>query len=580
VTTSEIVPLVAIGLVAMISAVIGSLGVRVTRSTSDFLVASRTVKPLTNASAISGEYLSAASFLGIGGTIIAIGADGLWYPVSFVVGYLALQLFVAAPLRRSGAYTVPDFAEARLGSPALRRLCAATVLLIGWLYLLAQMQGAGFALTALTALPAWTGVAATGVVVLLTVLGGGMRSITFVQAFQFWIKVAAVAVPLAALFSVLLAAGGQGRPAGPTFEADTTVAVHTGVRMTVAEPVTVAANGVVDGVRVDCQHLLTPGLHAVEAETRLVFPAGAAVPVPVGVTPDDSWLDPTPGPARLLEIYSIMVAGFFGTMGLPHVLVRFYTNEDGRAARRTTVVVLLMIGTFYLLITLLSTLARHLVPQVLLQNKSDAAVLLVPTAAFGENPVGLGLGGLVAAGTAAAFLATSSGLVVSLAGVLFTDVLPRPMRNFRLAAVFATVVPLVVGLTTTRLDFQLLVPLAFAVAASTFCPLLILGVWWRGLTPAGAVTGVSVGVLLSGAASIASLYIPIPDNWIGVLTNRPALVTAPLAFVVTVLVSKLTRSGVPNDVDSVLLQLHAPERLGLGSDRLSSHQRPDGPELT
>ncbi len=579
-TTSEIVPLVAIGLVALISAVIGFIGVRVTRSTSDFLVASRTVKPLTNASAISGEYLSAASFLGIGGTIIAIGADGLWYPVSFVVGYLALQLFVVAPLRRSGAYTVPDFAEARLGSPALRRLCAATVLLIGWLYLLAQMQGAGFALTAMTVLPAWMGVAATGVVVLITVLGGGMRSITFVQAFQFWIKVAAVAVPLAALLSLLLSSGAQGHPAGATFEEDTTVTVHTSVELMLAAPVTVTVDGVVDGVRIDATLILPPGPHRIDAESRLVFPAGSAVPSPSGAVPDQTWLDPTPGPAHLLEIYSIMVAGFFGTMGLPHVLVRFYTNEDGRAARRTTVVVLLMIGGFYLLITLLSTLSRHLVPQVLLQSKADAAVLLVPTAAFGENAVGWGLGGLVAAGTAAAFLATSSGLVVSLAGVLFTDVLPRPMRNFRLAAVVATVVPLMVGLTTIRLDFTLLVPLAFAVAASTFCPLLILGIWWRGLTPAGAVAGVAVGALLSGAASIGSLYVPVPDNWMGVLANRPALVTAPLAFLVTVVVSKLTRSGVPNDVDDVLLQMHAPERLGLGSDRLSSHQRSDGPELT
>jgi Na+(H+)/acetate symporter ActP len=170
--------------------------------------------------------------------------------------------------------------------------------------------------------------------------------------------------------------------------------------------------------------------------------------------------------------------------------------------------------------------------------------------------------------------------VVSLAGVLFTDVLPRPMRNFRLAAVVATVVPLVVGLTTIRLDFTLLVPLAFAVAASTFCPLLVLGIWWRGLTPAGAVAGVSVGALLSGVASVGSLYVPVPDNWIGVLAHRPALVTAPLAFLVTVVASKLTRSSVPGDVDDVLLQLHAPERLGLGSDRLSSRQRADGPELT
>ena len=100
--------LVALVAVALASAAIGSYGVRVARSTSDFLVASRTVGPVANAGAISGEYLSAASFLGVAGLILRDGVDALWYPVGFTAGYLALVLFVAAPLRRSGAYTVPD----------------------------------------------------------------------------------------------------------------------------------------------------------------------------------------------------------------------------------------------------------------------------------------------------------------------------------------------------------------------------------------------------------------------------------------------------------------------------------------
>src|SRR6201991_5236663 len=128
------------GLVAVASAVIGSLGVRVVRSTSDFLVASRTVGAAANAGAISGEYLSAASFLGIAGLILQGGVDALWYPVGFTAGYIALLLFVAAPLRRSGAYTLPDFAEARLSSVRLRRISTAFVVIIGWLYLVPQLQ--------------------------------------------------------------------------------------------------------------------------------------------------------------------------------------------------------------------------------------------------------------------------------------------------------------------------------------------------------------------------------------------------------------------------------------------------------
>ena len=149
-STSGIVALIAITLVGVASAIIGSIGVRVARSTSDFLVASRTVGPVANASAISGEYLSAASFLGVAGMILRDGADALWYPIGFTAGYLALVLFVAAPLRRSGAYTVPDFAVARLNSDGLRRLCTVFVLIIGWLYLLPQLQGAGLTLTTLT----------------------------------------------------------------------------------------------------------------------------------------------------------------------------------------------------------------------------------------------------------------------------------------------------------------------------------------------------------------------------------------------------------------------------------------------
>src|SRR5688500_9351001 len=169
-TTTSVLALVAMGVVALLSAVIGSIGVRWARTTSDFLVASRTVGTIANAGAISGEYLSAASFLGIAGLILRDGVDALWYPVGFTAGYLALVLFVAAPLRRSGAYTVPDFAEARLRSRTLRKTCTVFVVVIGWLYLLPQLQGAGLTLTTVTGLPSWIGMVASAVVVIATVV--------------------------------------------------------------------------------------------------------------------------------------------------------------------------------------------------------------------------------------------------------------------------------------------------------------------------------------------------------------------------------------------------------------------------
>ncbi|MHA6629013.1 sodium/solute symporter [Pseudonocardia sichuanensis] len=572
-TVPALVALIAIAIVGLVSALIGSYGVRMARSTSDFLVASRTVGPMANASAISGEYLSAASFLGIAGLILREGADALWYPIAFVAGYLALLLFVAAPLRRSGAYTVPDFAEVRLGSPELRRLCTAFVLVIGWLYLLPQLQGAGLALTILTGLPAWSGIAAAGLIVLLTVIGGGMRSITFVQAFQFWLKLMAMAVPALVVLGMFFgAARSFDRPAPPQFPHDTTVQVRTEVVLDVVEPVRLRAEGVVDGERVRGELTWAPGRHEVAEDTTLVFSAGAPVPTTAGAPATDrEWLEPLAGDQghELLEIYSILVAGFLGTMGMPHVLVRFYTNPDGHAARRTTVIVLGMIGLFYVLVTVVGAMSRLYTPQLLVTGQTDAAVLLVPTAVLGQNWAGWLLGGLVAAGAAAAFLATSSGLVVSLAGVLFTDVLRGRWTDFRLAAALSTVVPLALALAVTRLDFALTVPLVFAVAASTFCPLLVLGIWWRGLTATGAIAGVLVGGGLSGVAVGVSLFAVLPPGWLGVLLYRPAAVAVPAAFLTMIVVSRLTRAAIPHDVDRALLILHAPERLGLSADRLN-----------
>ena len=578
-TTAAILAIGAMVLIAVLSAVIGSIGVRVARSTSDFLVASRTVGPTANAGAISGEYLSAASFLGIAGLILRDGVDALWYPVGYAAGYLALVLFVAAPLRRSGAYTVPDFAEARLRSPALRKVCTAFVVVIGWLYLLPQLQGAGLTVAIITSLPSWAGAVAAAVVVVGTVVLGGMRSITFVQAFQYWFKFAALALP-ATIALVFFLDGGHtfDRAAPPAFRAATTVDIRTDVLLQVRTPIPVTATGTVDGaVRAGTSLRWEAGTHSVAAGATLQFAAGSPVPVVAGAPVEDRhWLTPYPEgrPYGLLATYSLIIATFLGTMGLPHVLVRFYTNPDGRTARRTAVIVLAMIGAFYVTASLVGALARLYTPQLLVSGDTDAAVLLLPSAVLGSSVAGAALGAVVAAGAWAAFLSTSSGLVVSVAGVLSTDVLGTGrVRDFRFAAVIAGAVPLALSLFVTRLDFSEAVALVFAIAASTFCPLLVLGVWWRGLTAPGAIAGVLVGGILSAGAVGVSLAGIGGPGWEGVLLYRPALVSVPAAFLVMVVVSKVTAKQVPADVDSVLLRLHAPERLGLTRDRLEDRAR-------
>ncbi|MEU5720884.1 cation acetate symporter [Micromonospora sp. NPDC047738] len=538
----------AIVAVTLVTVGIGFYGLRLARTTSDFLVASRAISPTWNAAAIGGEYLSAASFLGVAGLILKYGVDVLWYPVGFAAGYLALLLFVAAPLRRSGAFTLPDFCEVRLGSRRLRKLATVFVIFIGWLYLVPQLQGAGLTLATVAGSPYPVGALLVAVVVTANVALGGMRAITFVQAFQYWLKLTALAVP--AIF-LALQWQADARPAvtppdGPAFRTATTVVVEH--RATLTFP-----DGDVREVR--------PG-------DRLDFAAGDPVPEVSGTATDAAdWLLPdTAGDddRGLFATYSLILATFLGTMGLPHVLVRFYTNPDGAAARRTTLVVLALVGVFYLLPTIYGVLGRIYTPQLLVTGQTDAVVVLLPGAVLGDGQVGRLLAALVAAGAFAAFLSTSSGLLTSVAGVISTDVLGRgSVRGFRLATVIAGGVPAVLALNLSGLDVSQVVGLAFAVAASSFCPLLVLGIWWRGLTDLGAAAGVLVGGGAAMGAVLLTVLGPPLTGWPATLTTQPAAWTVPLAFTVMVAVSIATRRRLPPDVGTTMLRLHAPEALRL-----------------
>lgn len=487
--------LVAVVLVTAVTLAIGVYGLRFSRTTSDFFVASRTVGPRLNASAIGGEYLSAASFLGIAGLLLVGGAPMLWYPVGWTAGYLVLLVLVAAPMRRSGAYTLPDFAEARLASRAVRSVCSLLVVGIGWLYLVPQFEGAGLTLRTAVGAPEWAGPLIVGAVVLANVTSGGMRSITFVQAFQYWLKLTALLVPAAVLVAVWW---GDGRP---------------------------GAGGGGD--------------------------AAWSVPVAPG------------GGAGLYATYSLIIGLFLGTMGLPHVVVRFYTNPDGRQARRTTVVVLALLGLFYLLPPIYAGLGRVYGQGI----RSDVIVLELPRRMV-EGVAGDVLTGLVTAGAFAAFLSTCSGLAVAIAGVLTQDVTSRVLGErrggvaaFRVAAVVAVVVPLLGALAVRNVGVAQSVGLAFAVAASTFCPLLVLGIWWRGLTAAGTLAGLAAGGVGSGTAALLTLAGYAPGGWAGALLGQPAAWSVPLAFVVMVATSRLTAARRPAHAGRFLVRLHTPETL-------------------
>ncbi|PYI83024.1 MAG: hypothetical protein DME26_15880, partial [Verrucomicrobia bacterium] len=191
------------GLTVLATIWMGFWSARRSKTAHDFYVAGRSVSVGWNASAISGEYLSAASFMGVAGMVMSSGYDALWYPVCYACGYLFLLLFIAGPLRRFGAYTIPDFAEGRFDSPVFRKIAVVFVLFIGFFYTMPQMKGAGTTLAYIfPGLPYWAGVVLVGAVITLNVALGGMKGITLVQAFQYWAKMFAIAVPIFVLMAV------------------------------------------------------------------------------------------------------------------------------------------------------------------------------------------------------------------------------------------------------------------------------------------------------------------------------------------------------------------------------------------
>lgn len=558
----------AVAVVVLTTVLIGGLGLRISRTTSDFYVASRTVNPGLNAAAISGEYLSAASFLGIAGLILLQGPEMLWYPVGYTAGYLVLLVLVAAPLRRSGAYTLSDFAEARLESATVRRLASLFVVGIGWLYLLPQLQGAGLTLEILTGAPGWAGGLIVAVVVAGAVAAGGMRSITFVQAFQYWLKLTALLVP--ALF-LLAAWVGDDTPrarfnAPAVLREHTVVRLDDTVRMELAKPLTITVTGEVDGRPYRNQTLtLDEGAHHMAKGTRLSLARGTEIPERVSSGSDPaSWSQPLSGGRygfHLYATYGLILATFLGTMGLPHVAVRFYTSPDGRAARRTTLVVLGLVGAFYLLPPVYGALSRIYAPELALTGDADAAVLVLPDRIIGGVAGDL-LGALLAGGAFAAFLSTASGLTMSVAGVISQDVLPfRGVRYFRLATLLAIAVPAMVSMLTTHVPVADAVGLAFAVSASSFCPLLVLGIWWRRLTPPGAVAGLVIGGGSALTAVMATRAGLAPQGWANTLLAWPAVWSVPLGFLTMMVVSLATPRHIPAGATAMLARLHLPEDL-------------------
>ena len=549
-----------------------------------------------NASAISGEYLSAASFMGIAGMVMSSGYDALWYPVCYACGYLFLLLFIAGPLRRFGAYTIPDFAEGRFDSPVFRKIAVIFVLCIGFFYTMPQMKGAGTTLAYIfPGLPYWAGVVLVGAVITLNVALGGMKGITLVQAVQYWAKMFAISVPIFVLMAVY---GHYGNQVGANFAAPPPL-------------ITMSAPGVSQTSDKEI---------AIETANSI-----GRQPLPEKAPQDESWIAPfgplttkaakaahlsaeASRPYSLLYTYSLIIAIVCGTAGLPHILVRFYTNPNGVAAKRTTMWVMILIGIFYVFPPVFGVMGRNLFPELysgIGAKGTDKIVLELPRLLNAKYaPLGSILSGITCAGAFAAFMSTFSGLLVSMTGALAHDVygrMLRPqstpeqrMRMFKLAAVIIGAVAVILGSFVEPLEINFMVGQAFAIAAASYFPLLFMSVWWRKLTMRGAATGMLVGgvlamiaISLTSFSSLASApgktgdlfrgFQPLNEFWthhplLRILCEQPAIWAVPLAIGLMIVVSKLTAKEIPSDVRMKMLVLHAPEKLGLKQEYIQEHQ--------
>jgi len=300
-------------------------------------------------------------------------------------------------------------------------------------------------------------------------------------------------------------------------------------------------------------------------------------------------------PYSLLYTYSLIIALVCGTAGLPHILVRFYTNPDGVAAKRTTMWVMILIGVFYLFPPVFGVLGRNLLPELYAgvgAKGTDKIVLELPRLLNAKYaPLGSVLSGITCAGAFAAFMSTFSGLLVSMTGALAHDVygrMLRPqstpnqrMRAFKVCAVVVGGIAILLGMQVEPFQINFMVGQAFAIAAASYFPLLFMSAWWRGMTMKGAASGMLTGGLLALAGiSLTSFtdlnWLPLQSFWavhplLRILCEQPAIWAVPLAIALMVIISKLTSGDVPADIRMKMLVLHAPEKLGLKQEYVQEH---------
>lgn len=453
-----------------------------TKTTEEFFAAGRSISGRQNGFALAGDYMSAASFLGIAGIVSLNGFDGLIYSTGWLVGWPIVLFLIAEPLRNLGKYTFADVVAYRLKQTPVRIAAAIGTLSVVTLYLIAQMVGAGDLIALLFGINYTLSVVLVGLVMLAYVLFGGMIATTWVQIVK-----AVLLLGGAALLCVLTLAKFNFNPA-------------------------------------------TLFAAAVERYGEQVLAPGKQVANP--------W-----------DAISLGLALMFGTAGLPHILMRFYTVPDAKAARQSVFWATGLIGLFYLMTFILGFGAMVIVGQDAITGVSKSGNMAAPLLA--EALGGTSLLGFIAAVAFATILAVVAGLTLSGAAALSHDLYvsvyregrsnpAEEIRVARAATVVLAIAAIGLGILFKGQNVAFMVGLAFAVAASGNFPALVLSVFWRGFTTAGAVTAIVFGtvsslVLIALSPTIMVDILGAPSA-IFPLKN-PAIVTMPASFVIGVLVS-------------------------------------------
>lgn len=516
-------------------------------STIDYYLAGQRVGVLTNASAICGDYISAASFLGVAAAVYASGLDGTWYAAGFAAGFVPVVLFIAAPLRRFGGFSVPDLLGRRMESSAVRLTAVGVVLVVIIAYVLPQVVGSGLTWQLLTTatIPGLdvygSGVVLSTTAITALVIGGGMRGTTWTQAVQF-ITLLVVLVWLAG------------------------VLVQTGFRY---------PSAIADLADEPLTQVVTEGgpPRTVEAPNLLRPDQPATFGRPGGRT--DAW--------GHLALFLTLV---LGTSGLPHVLNRFFTSPTGRSARTTGMWVLVFASAFYILAVMLGIAARSVLADAASRTPWLADLMVDGVLAVPEQAL-LALGrlyggqvglGMVAVGALVAVMSTMAGLLLSAAASIGHDVYEQHLNRRasprqavtagRLAviavSVATTAVALAVGPQIVDGRFSSLiaqmVTWALAIAGSALTPALLMALWWPRSTAAGLCAGMATGTALAIGMIAAGIATEASATGTGALLLTPTPVAAVAAAAVAVAVS--LRGKPPPGTDAALARMH-----GTAADR-------------